>query len=62
MTAFRLKRKESERKGIRRVAHGRAEEAAEVQKQAFAYGQRLFAEKPKRFVRRLERYWNAAAL
>jgi len=34
----------------------------ELQKQAFAYGQRLFAEKPKRFVRRLERYWNAAAL
>jgi CHAD domain-containing protein len=35
---------------------------AELQKQAFAYGQRLFAERPKRFVRRLERYWNAAAL
>ena len=27
MTAFRLKKKESEKKGIRRVAHGRAEDA-----------------------------------
>jgi CHAD domain-containing protein len=34
----------------------------ELQKDAFAYGQRLFAEKPKRFVRRLERYWTAPPL
>ena len=30
MTAFRLKRKESEKEGIRRVAHGRAEDAVEL--------------------------------
>jgi hypothetical protein len=74
MTAFRLKRKESEKKGIRRAGEALTAEQRthldglidrrrnELQKQAFAYGQRLFAEKPKRLVRRLERYWNAAAL
>ena len=30
MTAFKLKRKESEDKGIRRVAHGRAQDAVEL--------------------------------
>jgi hypothetical protein len=30
MTAFKLKRKESEDEGIRRVAHGRAEDAVDV--------------------------------
>src|SRR5687768_16074016 len=30
MTAFKLKKKESERKGIRRVAHGRTEDAVEL--------------------------------
>lgn len=32
---------------------------AELQGEAFAYGERLFAEKPKRFVARIERYWDA---
>ena len=32
---------------------------AELQDEAFAYGERLLAEKPKRFVARLERYWRA---
>ena len=32
---------------------------AELQEEAFAYGDRLLAEKPKRFVARLERYWRA---
>jgi hypothetical protein len=35
---------------------------AELQDAAFAYGERLFAEKPKRFVARLERYWEAPRL
>jgi CHAD domain-containing protein len=30
----------------------------ELQSEAFAYGERLYAEKPKHFVRRIERYWN----
>jgi CHAD domain-containing protein len=34
----------------------------ELQGEAFAYGERLFAEKPKRFVERIERYWEAAKL
>ena len=34
----------------------------ELQGEAFAYGERLFAEKPKRFVERIERYWDAAKL
>ena len=34
----------------------------ELQREAFAYGERLFAEKPKRFVERIERYWDAAKL
>jgi CHAD domain-containing protein len=32
---------------------------AELQEEAFAYGERLLAEKPKRFVRRVEDYWKA---
>ena len=35
---------------------------AELQEEAFAYGERLFAEKPKRFVKRMESYWVAAEL
>lgn len=35
---------------------------AELQGEAFAYGERLFAEKPKRFVARIERYWAARQL
>jgi CHAD domain-containing protein len=35
---------------------------AEIQGEAFAYGERLFAEKPKRFVARIERYWGARQL
>ncbi len=35
---------------------------AELQAEAFAFGERLFAEKPKRFVRRLEAYWAADKL
>jgi hypothetical protein len=38
------------------------ERRAELQRQALAYGERLFAEKPKRFVKRLERYWGASKL
>jgi CHAD domain-containing protein len=34
----------------------------ELQAEAFAYGERLLAEKPKRFVARLERYWGAGKL
>jgi CHAD domain-containing protein len=34
----------------------------ELQKEAFAYGERLFAERPKRFVKRLEIYWAAKKL
>jgi CHAD domain-containing protein len=34
----------------------------ELQAEAFAYGERLFAEKPKRFVTRLGRYWTADEL
>jgi CHAD domain-containing protein len=34
----------------------------ELQNEAFAYGERLYAEKPKRFVRRIERYWDSRAL
>jgi CHAD domain-containing protein len=32
---------------------------AELQGEALAYGERLFAEKPKRYVARIERYWDA---
>lgn len=35
---------------------------AELQEEAFAYGERLFAEKPKQFVKRLESYWEAPKL
>jgi CHAD domain-containing protein len=35
---------------------------AELQGEAFAYGERLFAEKPKRFVARIEAYWSARRL
>ena len=35
---------------------------AELQGEAFAYGERLFAEKPKRFVARIESYWDARKL
>jgi CHAD domain-containing protein len=38
------------------------ERRQELQKEAFAYGERLFAEKPKRFVKRLESYWDASRL
>jgi CHAD domain-containing protein len=31
----------------------------ELREQAFGYAERLFAEKPKRFVKRLEAYWTA---
>ncbi len=34
----------------------------ELQDEAFAYGERLLAEKPKRFVKRIERYWSADRL
>ncbi len=34
----------------------------ELRQEAFSYGERLFAEKPKRFVKRLERYWKAKRL
>ena len=47
MTAFKLKKTESAKKGIK-----------ELQGAVFAYGERLFAEKPKR----IERYWDAAKL
>ena len=33
---------------------------AELQADAFAIGARLYADKPKRFVRRLERWWDAS--
>ena len=39
-----------------------AKRRKQLQKQAFAYGERLFAEKPKRFVNRIERYWKAKKL
>jgi CHAD domain-containing protein len=32
---------------------------AELQEEAFAYGERIFAEQPKRFVERIESYWAA---
>jgi hypothetical protein len=51
MTAFKLKKKESAKKGIE-----------ELQGEVLAYGERLFAENPKRFVERIERYWDAAKL
>jgi hypothetical protein len=51
MTVFKLKKKESAKKGIK-----------ELEGEAFAYGERLFAEKPRRFVERIERYWDAAKL
>jgi CHAD domain-containing protein len=35
---------------------------AELQGEAFAYGERLYAEKPKRFVARIEAYWEARKL
>jgi CHAD domain-containing protein len=34
----------------------------QLQKEAFAYGERLFAERPKRFVKRVEIYWAAKKL
>lgn len=34
----------------------------ELQREAFAHGERLLAEKPKRFVKRIERYWEARRL
>jgi CHAD domain-containing protein len=39
-----------------------AERRQELQDEAFAYGERLFAEKPKRFVKRFEAYWEAPKL
>ena len=33
---------------------------AELQADAFAIGERLYADKPRRFTRRLERWWNAS--
>ena len=45
-----------QREQLRRLAGRRR---AELQDEAFAYGDRLLAEKPKRFVARLERYWRA---
>jgi CHAD domain-containing protein len=35
---------------------------AELQGEAFAYGERLFAESPKRFVERIEAYWDGRKL
>lgn len=35
---------------------------AELQGEAFAYGERLYTEKPKRFVARIEAYWKAREL
>jgi CHAD domain-containing protein len=34
----------------------------DLQEESFAYGERLLAEKPKRFVKRLERYWDGGNL
>ena len=34
----------------------------ELQGEAYAYGERLFAEKPKRFIERMEDYWEARRL
>jgi CHAD domain-containing protein len=34
----------------------------ELQREAFSYGERLLAEKPKRFVKRLQKYWEAREL
>ena len=34
----------------------------ELRQEAFSYGERLFAEKPQRFVKRLEKYWEAKRL
>ena len=39
-----------------------AKRRGELQDEAFAYGERLFAEKPERFVKRLESYWDASRL
>jgi CHAD domain-containing protein len=36
-----------------------ARRRSELQEEAFAYGARLYAESPKRFVKRIERYWEA---
>ncbi len=44
---------------LRRLIAKRREE---LQTEAFAYGERLYAEKPKRFVGRLESYWQATKL
>jgi CHAD domain-containing protein len=38
-----------------------AERRRELQDEAFAYGARLYADKPKVFVRRIERWWSAGA-
>jgi CHAD domain-containing protein len=39
-----------------------AKRRTELQDEALAYGERLFAEKPKRFVERIEKYWDARKL
>ena len=39
-----------------------ARQRQELQGEAFAYGERLFAEKPKRFIERMEVYWEARRL
>jgi len=44
---------------LRRVVE---ERRRELQQEAFAYGERLFAERPKRFVKRLESYWEGIRL
>jgi CHAD domain-containing protein len=43
-----------QRKHLRKLAAKRREE---LQEEAFCYGERLYAEKPKRFVDRIESYW-----
>jgi CHAD domain-containing protein len=48
-----------QREHLRRLIETRR---GELQDQAFAYAERIFAEKPKRFVARIEDYWRAPAL
>jgi CHAD domain-containing protein len=45
-----------QREGLTKLV---ARRRAELQDEAFAHGERLLAEKPKRFVARLESYWSA---
>ena len=68
MTAFKLKKNESARDGIRRVAHERIEHASRLLRDEGAdpaeagHEERIFAERPKRFAKRIGSYWEAPAL